>query len=72
MDDFSPAPIAPQIVESEEVLDQIDIQEDKQLADAYFHPAWAKVEEIIAESINSLSAISSVDANLNSEEFAIE
>lgn len=71
-DDFSPAPIAPQIVEAEEVLDQIDIQEDKQLAEAYFHPSWAKVEEIIIDSCDSLKSIASIDQNLPSDQFTIE
>ena len=70
-DDFSPTPHAPQI-DQEEILDQIDIQEDKQLADSYFHPAWGKVEEIIVEAVNSLSSIASVNPELPSDEFAIE
>lgn len=70
-DDFSPAPIAPQITQ-EEVLDAVDIQEDKQLADAYFHPAWGKVEEIIINACEDLKSIASVNQDLPADQFTIE
>lgn len=70
-DDFSPAPIAPQITQ-EDVSDEIDVQEDKQLADSYFHPAWGKVEEIIITACEDLKSIASIDQSLPADQFTIE
>lgn len=53
MDDFSLPPIAPQLEQELVEQEQELIQEDVQLADAYFHPAWAKVQATFDEFIKA-------------------
>lgn len=70
-DDFSLPPIAPpidpEIIEQEAELQQ----EDVRLADAYFHPSWAKVQDILNEVIEA-SRYGSANANLPADEYKIE
>lgn len=71
MDDFSLPPIAPQI-EQEIAEQEIELhQEDVKLADAYFHPSWAKVQEILNEVIDA-SRYGSANAKLPADEYKIE
>lgn len=71
MDDFSLPPIAPQ-VEQELIEQEQELhQEDVRLADSYFHPSWAKVQDILNEVIEA-SRYGSANPNLPADEYKIE
>lgn len=70
-DDSALRPSAPllQAIEPEE-QDAIASQLDRQTADAYFHPAWARVEEMLMEAIDVCEL--PVDPKLPSDEYKVE
>ena len=73
MDDFSVPPVAPSFIPEPELEDDVEaLQEDQEKAKAYFHPAWAKVEEMFDKRCEELERISAIDQKLNAEEFAIK
>lgn len=69
MDDFSPVPHAPALERTEEEIEQVLTVEDKKIAEAYFHPAWAKVEQMFIEVIEASRL--PVDSKLPAEEYKI-
>lgn len=70
MDDQSFAPIAPSLEQEPEVVENDLIQEDKETAQAFYHPAWVKVFEIFENELESLSQPTS--NALIAEEYKIE
>lgn len=72
MDDFSIPPLPPQLEIAETTEDQVDVRDDQDLAKAYFHPSWGKVEEIFKANIENLRSVSSIDPNLPSDEYKVE
>lgn len=69
MDDSALVPVAPQIEYTPEEEEQILTAEDQKTADAYFHPAWAKVEQMFNEELASFDT--AIDANLPADEYKI-
>lgn len=68
MSDLAPeAPFMDLRVEEQE---KVEVQEDKQTAQAYFHPAWAKVEEMFIEEIASCDI--KPDKSLSDKEYKIQ
>lgn len=72
MDDFSVPPSAPELEIAVTEDEQLDLRDDQELAKAYFHPAWAKVEELFKVSIEDLASVASIDKNLPSDEYKVE
>lgn len=70
MDDSAIRPTAPQLDYTVEEQVEIASREDKQTAEAYFHPAWAKVEDMFVEAINKYST--KPDKSLTAEEYKIK
>lgn len=71
MDDYSPAPIAPQVDLELKEQEQELVREDVALADAYFHPSWAKVQDLLTEVIEA-NKFGCANPNLLADEYKIE
>jgi hypothetical protein len=71
MDDFSPAPIAPSLENSDEIEESLDIREDVKLSNAYFHPAWDKVVDLFLEKIEAYR-FGCTDFALASDEYKVQ
>ena len=69
MDDLALTPVAPQLEYTPEQEDQIVLAEDTKIADAYFHPAWAKVERMFKEELVSYQQ--ATDPSLPADEYKI-
>jgi hypothetical protein len=52
MDDSAPVPIAPEIPAIEEQQEEAN-QNDQQTAQAYWHPAWSKVQEMFEQKLEA-------------------
>ena len=72
-DDSSPIPIPPALTLSEGgEYEHEALREDKQTAEPYFHPAWAKVEEMFSDAISGWENVQAINKDLPSDEFKVE
>lgn len=71
MDDNALRPSAPLLkAETAEEQDALASQLDRQTAEAYFHPAWARVEEMFRDAIETCDL--PVNPQLPADEYKIE
>lgn len=71
MDDMALRPTSvPLQYDTPEEFDSLATQSDKQTSEAYFHPAWAKVEEMFIEAVEQSRL--PVDIKLPADEYKIE
>lgn len=70
MGDFAIKPIAPPIELDEDVQEEVLDQADQKKANAYFHPVWSVVEEIVLKNIEKYTVKPS--AHLIAEEYKIK
>lgn len=64
------APEAPFMELRVEEQENVELQQDKETARAYFHPAWAKVEEMFLDEIASCDQ--KPDSELPADEYKIK
>lgn len=64
------APEAPFMELRVEEQQQVELQEEKQTAEAYFHPSWAKVEEMFLDEIAKCDI--KPDKSLSDKEYKIQ
>lgn len=71
MDDSALRPSAPLLnADTPEEQDALASKLDRQTAEAYFHPAWARVEEMFRDAINTCDL--PVNPQLPADEYKIE
>lgn len=71
MDDYSPAPIAPGLEFAQVEDDNSElVAQDQRIAKAYFHPAWAGVEDMFMEKIEALR-IGCTDTSLDPIQYTV-
>lgn len=72
MDDYSPAPIAPGLDFAQVEDDNSElVEKDQRVAKAYFHPAWAGVEDMFLERIEALQ-VGCTDPSIEPIQYAVK